>query len=150
MYLLKNVCCFHLPSLAHIFPFLFCLKLMLDWLVICFVLFCFFLFPSSQPMLITVFLIIFQSLFIFETERDTECKRGRGRDRETHRIQSRLQAPSCQHRAQRGADNHKPWDHDSWAEGGCWTDCATYVFPAPGSFLMVYPYPNLSLQKLFL
>ena len=38
-------------------------------------------------------------------------------ERETHRIPSRHQAPSCHHRAWHGAQTHKPWDHDlsrSW------------------------------------
>ena len=42
---------------------------------------------------------------------------GWGRDRGRHRIWIRLQAPSCQHRARRGARTHGPWDHDlnrSW------------------------------------
>ena len=51
-------------------------------------------------------------MFIFERER--ECKQGRSRERERgrHRIQSRLQALNCWHRARRGAQTHKPWDHD--------------------------------------
>ena len=36
-------------------------------------------------------------MFIFE--RETECEWGRGRERGRHRIRSRLQAPSCPHRA---------------------------------------------------
>ena len=50
-------------------------------------------------------------------ERGTECKWGRGRERGRHRIQSRLQALSCQHRARRGARTHRLQDHDpsgSW------------------------------------
>ena len=39
-------------------------------------------------------------LFIFVTE--TEHEQGRARERGRHRIGSRLQALSCQHRAQRG------------------------------------------------
>ena len=34
------------------------------------------------------------------------------RERGRHRIRSRLQAPSCQHRALHGARTHGPWDHD--------------------------------------
>ena len=38
------------------------------------------------------------------------------RERGRHRIGSRLQALSCQHRARHGARAHKPWDHDlSWS-----------------------------------
>ena len=36
----------------------------------------------------------------------------RERDRQTDRIWSRLQAPSCQYRAWCGAPTHEPWDHD--------------------------------------
>ena len=53
-------------------------------------------------------------MFIFETE--TERKWGRGRERGRPRIRSRLQAPSCLHRARRGARTHELWDHDlSWS-----------------------------------
>ena len=45
-----------------------------------------------------------------ETERQHEWKRSRARGR--HRIQSRVQALSCQHRARCEAWTHKPWDHD--------------------------------------
>ena len=56
-------------------------------------------------------------MFIYLWETETEHKQGRVRERGIHRIWSRLQAPSCQHRAQRGARPHEPWDHDlsrSW------------------------------------
>ena len=43
-------------------------------------------------------------LLIFETEHE----QGWGRERGRHRIRSRLQAPSCQHRARRGARTHRP------------------------------------------
>ena len=49
-------------------------------------------------------------LFIFETEREHE--QGRGRERGRHRIQSRLQALSCQHRVWCGARTHESWDYD--------------------------------------
>ena len=52
----------------------------------------------------------FNVLFIFETE--TEREQGRGREWARHRIQSRLQVLSCQHKAQCRARTHKPWDHD--------------------------------------
>ena len=45
-------------------------------------------------------------LFIFERDRDS--RRGKEqKERETHRIQSRLQALSCQHRARHGARIHQ-------------------------------------------
>ena len=53
-----------------------------------------------------------------ETETETECEQGRDRERERERerIWSRLQALSCQHRAQSGARTHEPWDRDlSWS-----------------------------------
>ena len=53
---------------------------------------------------------IFFYVYFWETE--TEHKQGRGRERERYRIRSRLQAVSCQHRAQRGAWTHVPWDCD--------------------------------------
>ena len=44
--------------------------------------------------------------------RETEYEQGWGRERGRHRIWSRLQALSCQHRARHGARTHEPWDHD--------------------------------------
>ena len=57
---------------------------------------------------------MFISLFIFERQREREREHERRRVRETgrHRIWSRLQAPSCQHRTRCGAQTHKLWDHD--------------------------------------
>ena len=54
-------------------------------------------------------------MFIFERQRETEREWGRGRERGRHRIQGRLQALSCQHRAQCGARTHELWDHD-WSQ----------------------------------
>ena len=55
-------------------------------------------------------------LFLGERERETECEWGRDRERGRHRIWSRLQALSCQHRARRGAQTHELWDNDlSWS-----------------------------------
>ena len=55
-------------------------------------------------------------MFIFERERERERERaheqGRGRERGRHRIWSRLQALSCQHRAQHGTRTQEPQDHD--------------------------------------
>ena len=47
-----------------------------------------------------------------ERARETEHEQGRGRERGRHRIRSRLQAPSCRHRAPRGAQTHELRDHD--------------------------------------
>ena len=54
----------------------------------------------------------FFKMFIFDRERETEHEWGRGRERGRHRIGSRLQALSCQHRARPRAQTHKPRDHD--------------------------------------
>ncbi|VFV30673.1 pregnancy-associated glycoprotein [Lynx pardinus] len=44
-------------------------------------------------------------------ERETEHKWGEGRERGRRRLRSRLQAPSCEHRARRGARTPQPRDH---------------------------------------
>ena len=52
-------------------------------------------------------------MFIFFLrERQTDIAREGQRERRRHRIWSRLQALSCQHRAQCGAWTHELWDHD--------------------------------------
>ena len=48
---------------------------------------------------------VFFLMFLFERERE-KASRG-GVERGRHRIQSRLQALSCQHRAQHRAGTHK-------------------------------------------
>ena len=51
-------------------------------------------------------------------EREREKARvGEGqREKGRHRIQSRFQALSCQHRARHGAQTHELWDHDlNWS-----------------------------------
>ena len=58
------------------------------------------------------FFKIFWRLFIIEKQRETEHEHGRGQELGRHRIWSRLQALSCQHRAWHGVQTHKPWDHD--------------------------------------
>ncbi|XP_049479363.1 uncharacterized protein LOC125917974 [Panthera uncia] len=50
----------------------------------------------------------FKCLFLRERVQVGEGQRARRR----HRIRSRLQAPSCQHRARRGARTHRPRDQD--------------------------------------
>ena len=55
-------------------------------------------------------------LFLRDRERETKCEQRRGRNRGRHRIGSRFQTLSCQHRAQCGAWTHKPWDRDlNWS-----------------------------------
>ena len=49
-------------------------------------------------------------MYLFLRER--ACEWGRGRERGRRRIQSRLQALSCQHRARHGARTHNLRDHD--------------------------------------
>ena len=47
---------------------------------------------------------------------ETEHEWGSGRENGSHRIWSRLQTPSCQHRVQHGAQTHQLQDHDlSWS-----------------------------------
>ena len=48
-----------------------------------------------------IFLVFFNA-YLFLRERERERKQGRDRERGTHRIQSRLQALSCQHRPDTG------------------------------------------------
>ena len=55
--------------------------------------------------------------YIWERQRQSTRGGGAEKERGRPRIRSRTQAPSCQHRAQRGAQTHKPRDHDvsqSW------------------------------------
>ena len=57
---------------------------------------------------------IFFNIYFWEWE--TQCEQRRGRERGRHRIWSRLQALSYQHRAWCGAWTHEPRDHDlSWS-----------------------------------
>ena len=65
-----------------------------------------------QERVTIVFINCFSCLFIFERQRETEHEQGRGRERGGHRTRSRLQAPSCRHRARRGARTHGPRDRD--------------------------------------
>ena len=69
-------------------------------------------------------LIFFFNVYLFLGQRETEHERGRGRERGRHRIGNRLQAPSHQPRAWRGARTPGPRDRDL-AEVGRLTDCAT-------------------------
>ena len=55
---------------------------------------------------------LFCLMFIYFWEREAVWAGEGQRDRGTHRIRSRLQALSCQHRARRGAQTHELWDHD--------------------------------------
>ena len=71
----------------------------------------------SQVFLKCVLMFLFSffkffNVYLFLRETETECKWIRGRKRGRHRIQSRPQALSCQHRAWCGAQTHEPWDHD--------------------------------------
>ena len=60
--------------------------------------------------------IFFQCLFIFERDRESVSEQVRDRERGRYRIWSRLQALSCQRKAQNRAWTHKPWDHDlNWS-----------------------------------
>ena len=63
-------------------------------------------------------------MFIYFSETKMEHEWGRGREREKHRMQSRLQALSCQHRADVGLELRS---HEimTWAEVGYLTNWAT-------------------------
>ena len=68
---------------------------------------------QGAPEWVSLFFLIFVLMsYLFLTERETEHELGRGRETGRHRIRSRLQALSCQPRAQRGARTHGPRDHD--------------------------------------
>ena len=70
--------------------------------------------PSPSP---PYFFNVFFLLFVSEKKRQTDkALAGEGqRERGRHKIQSRRQAPSCQHRARHSARTHKLWDHNlSW------------------------------------
>ena len=67
----------------------------------------------SHPSTPSTSLYLFKKkIFTFIYFWEKEHKWGRGRERRRHRIRSRLQTPSCQHRAQQGAQTHKSLDHD--------------------------------------
>ena len=68
------------------------------------------------------FFLYFFNVCLFLRERQSTSRGGAERGR--HRIWSKLQALSCQHRAQRWAWTHEPWDHDlNWSR--CLTNWAT-------------------------
>ena len=61
-------------------------------------------------------IFIFFNVYLFLTGRKTKHEWRRGREGGRHRIWSRLQALSFQHRAPCGTRTHRPWDHDlSWS-----------------------------------
>ena len=63
----------------------------------------------------------FFNVYLFLRQRETEHEWGKGRERGGHRIWSRLQALSRQHRARHGARTHRPRDRDlsrSWTLNG--------------------------------
>ena len=71
----------------------------------------------TEHSLLLLLLFNFFNVYSFLRQRETEHEQGRTRERRRHRIRSRLQAPSCQHRAQRRASTHRVRDHDlsrSW------------------------------------
>ena len=81
--------------------------------------------PQNEWCWLTSVVCFFKYLFIFEREGDRAWV-GRDREKGRHRIWSRLQALSCQHRARRWA-----WTHDCeiiiWAEVRYLTNWATQV-----------------------
>ena len=58
------------------------------------------------------FFSFFLNVYLFLRDRETEREQGRNSETGRHRIQSRLQALSCQHRARPGARTHGPRGHD--------------------------------------
>ena len=68
------------------------------------------------------FLIFLMFIYLLEGAQAGERQTGRGR----HRIQSRLDALSCQRRTRRGARTHKPWDM-TWSKVRCLTDWVTQM-----------------------
>ena len=69
-----------------------------------------------KPLKFWTYLNFFNVFLKFISERERQGQ-GAERERGRHRIQSRLQALSCQPRVRRGAETHEPWDHDlspSW------------------------------------
>ena len=73
--------------------------------------------PSTGSFFLSYYCFCFVYLF-FERERKRKrksmlvSKLGRGRERGRHRILNRLQALSCQHKAQCGAQTHESWGHN--------------------------------------
>ena len=55
---------------------------------------------------------MFNVYLFFERETKTEHEWGKGRERGRYRIRSRLQVPSCQHRAGHKAQAQEPRDYD--------------------------------------
>ena len=77
--------------------------------------------PTSAQVMISWFVslspasgsvLIFFLTFIYFWERERQSMNGGGSERGRHRIQTRLQALSCQHIARRGARTHGLRDHD--------------------------------------
>ena len=91
------------------------------------------------------FFNFFFNVYLFLGQRETEHKRGRGRERGRHRIGNRLQAPSHQPRAWRRARTHGPRDRDL-AEVGRLTDCATQA-PLQPHFWSYKPTANVMLVE---
>ena len=71
---------------------------------------------SHTHILDNLFKFFLMFIYFWDRERQSVSGGGAERERHTHRIRSRLQARSCQHRAWRGAQTHGPRDHDlSWS-----------------------------------
>ena len=79
--------------------------------------------------LFPVFVKKFLNVYLFERDRGSRGGAERGR----HRIRSRLEASSCQHKAQHRARTHKLWNPDlSWS----WTLNWATQAPHMSSFLL--------------
>ena len=89
-----------------------------------------------------LFLLFFLMFYLNFWE--TECKQRRGRERGRHRTQSKLQAWSCQHRAQCGAWNHQR-EIMTWTKVRRLTSWATQAPP-----WKIYFYPRgFSMHSFF-
>ena len=68
-------------------------------------------------LIVSFIFYFFTFIYFWEIERDRAQVEEGQRGRRRHRIQSKLQALSCQHRARRGAGTHELWGHDlSWRQ----------------------------------
>ena len=65
---------------------------------------------SQTEMVINHWMFYWEFFFVYLFLR--ECEQGWGRERRRHRLPSRLQALSCQHRARQRAGTHRLPDHD--------------------------------------
>ena len=68
--------------------------------------------PTSVPRPPALLFLLKKNFLMYLFWETDRVRVERDRERGRHRIRSRLQILSCQHRAWHGAWTHKPWDHD--------------------------------------